>query len=157
MSLFLVSSDSVGFLSDPSGPVSFSRFVGSHPEGLVSQQTPPSLRHRMTCHSDPSPANIELLRWQHLGQHVRPVLLRVDLCQRKVFIFYPLPEPVVSSLDVLGPRVVGHVLRKVDGTLTVTVKPEFLLSDSQLSEEVLHPDYFLVGFYSCHIIHFCVL
>ena len=38
MSLFLVSSDSVGFLSDPSGPVSFSRFVGSHPEGLVSQQ-----------------------------------------------------------------------------------------------------------------------
>ena len=36
-SCFRFSSDSVGFLLDPSGPVSFYRFVGSHPEGPVSQ------------------------------------------------------------------------------------------------------------------------
>ena len=35
---FRFSSDSAVFLLDPSSPVSFSRVVGSHPEGLVSQQ-----------------------------------------------------------------------------------------------------------------------
>ena len=35
-----------------------------------------------------------------------------------------------TPLDVFGPGVVGRVLCKVDGTLIVSVKPEFLLSDS---------------------------
>ena len=40
-SCFRFSSDSVGFLHDPSGPVLLCRFVGSHPEGPVSQHLHP--------------------------------------------------------------------------------------------------------------------
>ena len=47
----------------------------------------------------------------------------------KSIYFYPLAEPMISSLDVLGPEVVGCVLRKVDGPLTVAIESEFLLSD----------------------------
>ena len=55
---------------------------------------------------------------------------------------------------MLGLGVVGCVLCKVDGTLTVIVESEFVLLNSQLSDEVLHLDYFLVGFYHCHAFHF---
>ena len=49
-------------------------------------------------------------------------------------------------MDVLGPRVVGDILRKVDDTLVVTVESEFLFPNSQLSNELLHLNYFLPGF-----------
>ena len=118
------------------------------------QQNPPTLWHGMTCHSYPHPTHIELLCWQCLGQHVWPVLLHVDLCQRKFFIIYPLPNPVISPLDVLGPIVVSRILCKVDGTFTVAVKPKLLLSDSYPSDEVLYRDYFHAIFYNLHILRF---
>ena len=62
---------------------------------------------------------------------------------------------MMPPLDVLGPRVVGGVIRKVYGTLVITVESEFLLSNSQLSDELLHPYYPLVGFCCGHILGFC--
>ena len=56
---------------------------------------------------------------------------------------------------MLGPQVVGRVLRKLDGTLTIAMETEFILLNSQLSDEVLHPYYLLVGFYNRHILRFC--
>ena len=51
-----------------------SRFSASsirfHPEGHVSQQTPPSLRHGMSFQSDLLSACLQLVGSQHLGQHV---------------------------------------------------------------------------------------
>ena len=41
-----------------------------HPEGHVSQQTPPSLRHGMSFQSDLLSACLQLVGTQHLGQHV---------------------------------------------------------------------------------------
>ena len=41
-----------------------------HPEGHVSQQTPPSLRHGMLLQSDLLPTRSQLVGCQHLGQHV---------------------------------------------------------------------------------------
>ena len=42
-------------------------------------------------------------------------------------------------MDMLRPGVVRHVFRKVDGTLTVAIEPLFLLLDTELTDEVLHP------------------
>ena len=78
----------------------------------------------------------------------------MDLCQSKFLAFYLLPEPMVSPLDMFGPRVVSHVLCKVDGAFIVVIESEFIFSNSQLSDEVLHPDYFLAGFYNRHILRF---
>ena len=61
---------------------------------------------------------------------------------------------MVSVLDVLHPRVVGRILCKVDDTLSVTVESVFLLLDPQFSHEVLHLDYFLVGFHNYHVLRF---
>ena len=41
-----------------------------HPEGHVSQQTPPSLRHGMSFQTDVLPTHSQLVGCQHLGQHV---------------------------------------------------------------------------------------
>ena len=54
--------------------------IGSHPEGPIFQQSPPSLRHEISRQPDPLSARIQLVDFQHLGQHIRPVLLRMDLC-----------------------------------------------------------------------------
>ena len=61
---------------------------------------------------------------------------------------------MVPLLDMLGPRVVGDILRKVDGTLVITMESEFVLPNSQLSNELLHPDYLLAGFRRRHILGF---
>ena len=53
----------------------------------------------------------------------------MDLYQSRVFIFYPLLEPMISPLDVLGPGVVGRILRKMDGTFGIAIEPEFLMLD----------------------------
>ena len=52
---------------------------------------------------------------------------------------------MVPTLDVLRSGMVGCVLRKVDGTLTVAIESVLLLLDTELSDEVLHPYYFLAG------------
>ena len=46
---------------------------------------------------------------------------------------------MVSPLDMLSPGVVGRVLGKVDGTLTVAIESVLLLLDTELTDEVLHP------------------
>ena len=61
---------------------------------------------------------------------------------------------MVPLLDMLGPRVVGDILRKVDGTLVITMESEFVLPNSQLSNELLHPEYFLASFHCGHILGF---
>ena len=76
----------------------------------------------------------------------------MDLRQHELLVFYPFPDLVISSLDVLRPGMVGRVLRKVDGTLTVAVESVLLLPDTELSNEVLHPYYFLAGFNSRHVL-----
>ena len=63
----------------------------------------------------------------------------MDLRQRELPIFYSLPDPVIPTLDVLRPGMVRCVLSKVDGTLTVAIEPVFILPDTELSDEVLHP------------------
>ena len=78
----------------------------------------------------------------------------MDLCKSKVLVFYLLPEQVVSPLDVLGLGVVGCILCKVDGALNIVVESEFILSNPQLYDEVLHSYYFLAGFYIRHILRF---
>ena len=119
------------------------------------KKLPPSLRHWVLCQSDPSPAHVQLVCWQHLGQHVWSFLFGVDLCQNKVLFFYLFPKPVISPQDVIGPRMVGRILRKVDNTLTVVVESECILLNTQLSDEVLHPNYFLSSFYCLHVLRFC--
>ena len=85
------------------------------------------------------PACSQLVGCQHLGKHVRPVLGRMDLRQHEFSFFYSLLDPMIPLLDMLCPGVVGRVLRKVDGTLTVAIELVFLLSDTELTDEVLHP------------------
>ena len=79
----------------------------------------------------------------------------MDFYQGKILFFYLIAKPMVSTLDMLGPRMVGGLLRKVDGTLVIVVELEFVLPNSQLSNKLLHPDYLLVGFNSSHVLHFC--
>ena len=62
-------------LTNRSGPIStgsgIDRFtVSSIRRDMFSQQTPPSLRHGMSLHSDLLPPRSQLVRCQHLGQHV---------------------------------------------------------------------------------------
>ena len=78
----------------------------------------------------------------------------MDLHHNKLLFFYSLSEPMIPPLDVFGPRVVGGIFRKVDGTLVIAVKLEFILPNSQLSDELLHPNYFLAGFRCSHILGF---
>ena len=61
---------------------------------------------------------------------------------------------MVPPLDVFGPQVVGSIFRKVDGTLIIVVESEFLLPNSQLSNKLFHPYYFLTGFCCGHILGF---
>ena len=63
----------------------------------------------------------------------------MDLRQCELPIFYPLPDPVVPTLDMLRPGVVRRVLGKVDGTLIVAIESVLLLPDTELPDEVLHP------------------
>ena len=63
----------------------------------------------------------------------------MDLRQCELLVIYSFPDPVIPSLDMLRPGMVGCILSKVDGTLTVTIEPVFLLPDTELSDEVLHP------------------
>ena len=63
-------------------------------------------------------------------------------------------EPMISPLDVFGPRVVGSIFRKVNDTLVIAMELKFLLLNSQLYDELLHPDYFLTGFRCGHILGF---
>ena len=46
---------------------------------------------------------------------------------------------MIPALDMLRPGVVRRVLGKVDGTLTVAIEPVFILLDTELTDEVLHP------------------
>ena len=61
---------------------------------------------------------------------------------------------MISPPDVFGPQVVKDIFRMVDGTLVIRVELEFLLLNSQLSDELLHPDYFPAGFHCSHILSF---
>ena len=63
----------------------------------------------------------------------------MDLRQCELSIFYLLLDPVIPTLDVLRPGMVRCVLSKVDGTLTVAIEPIFILPDTELTHEVLHP------------------
>ena len=63
----------------------------------------------------------------------------MDLRQHELSFLYSLPDPVIPPLDMLRPGVVGHVLRKVDDTLIVAIETVFLLPDTELTDEVLHP------------------
>ena len=47
---------------------------------------------------------------------------------------------------------VGINLRKVDGTLTVAIESVLILPDTELTDEVLHPQHFLAGFHSRHVL-----
>ena len=68
-----------------------------------------------------------------------PFFGRVDLRQHELSFLYSLPDPMISPLDMLRPELVGHVLRKVDGTLTVAIESVLFLLDTELTDEVLHP------------------
>ena len=63
-------------MSTPIGRTDRNRFLDQpvlcviHPEGHVSQQTPPSLRHGMSLQSDLLLTRSQLVGCQHLGQHV---------------------------------------------------------------------------------------
>ena len=59
---------------------------------------------------------------------------------------------MVPALDMLRSGVVCRVLGKVDGTLTVAIEPVLILLNAELTDEVLHPQYFLVGFHSRHVL-----
>ena len=63
----------------------------------------------------------------------------MDLLQYELPIFYPLPDPVVPTLDMLRPGEVRRVLGKVDDTLTFAIEPVLLLPNIELTDEVLHP------------------
>ena len=63
----------------------------------------------------------------------------MDLRKCELSIFYSLPDPVIPLLNVLRPGMVRCVLTKVDGILTVAIEPVFILSDTELTDEVLHP------------------
>ena len=63
----------------------------------------------------------------------------VDLRQHELSFFYSVPDPMIPPLDMLRPGVVRRVLRKVDGTLTVAIELVLLFSDTELTDEVLHP------------------
>ena len=63
----------------------------------------------------------------------------MDLRQHEISFFYSLPDPMIPSLDMLRPGMVRRVLGKVDGTLTVAIEPVFILPDTELTNEVLHP------------------
>ena len=51
---------------------------------------------------------------------------------------------------MLRPGVVRRVLSKEDGTLTVAKEPVFILPNAELTDEVLHPQYFPAGFHNRH-------
>ena len=61
---------------------------------------------------------------------------------------------MISPPDVFGPQVVKDIFRKVDGTLVIAVKLEFILPNSQLSDELLHPNHLHAGFHCNHILCF---
>ena len=52
-----------------------------HPEGHVSQKTPPSLRHGVLCHFGPFSARVQLLRREHAGS-VQPTDLALSMLNR---------------------------------------------------------------------------
>ena len=70
------------------------------------------------------------------AQGQRPLAL---LSSHELSFFYLLLDLVIPALDMLRPRVVCRVLCKVDGTLTVAIESVFILSDTELTDEVLHP------------------
>ena len=78
----------------------------------------PFTRHGMPCQSNSLPTCVQLVGCQHLGQHIRPVLLCVDLRQHELSFFHSLLDPMVPALDVLRPRMVCSVFRKVDVSLS---------------------------------------
>ena len=53
---------------------------------------------------------------------------------------------------MLRPGVIRRVLGKVDGTLIVAKEPVFILPNAELTDEILHPQYFLAGFHSRHVL-----
>ena len=63
----------------------------------------------------------------------------MDLRKCELSIFYSLPDPVIPSLNVLRPGMVRRILGKEDGTLTIAIEPVFILPDTELTDEVLHP------------------
>ena len=79
----------------------------------------------------------------------------MDLYQGKVPMYYPLSELVVSPLDVFHPRMIGGILRKVDGTFVFALESKFFLPNPQLSDELLHPNNFLIDFDGNHVLGFC--
>ena len=78
------------------------------------------------------------MTFRHIYISVLPIGC-VDLRQDELSFFYSLPDPMIPPLDMLCPGVVGRVLCKVDGTLTVAIELVFLLPDTELTDEVLHP------------------
>ena len=62
---------------------------------------------------------------------------------------------MISPLDVLGLRVVGGIFRKMNGIVIFALELEFLLPNPQLSDKFLHPNDFLVGSCSSHILGLC--
>ena len=63
----------------------------------------------------------------------------MDLRQCELSILYSLPDPVIPLLNVLLPGMVHRILGKVDGTLTIAIELVFILPDTELTDDVLHP------------------
>ena len=91
----------------------------AHPEGFVSQQTPPSLRYGMIHQSCPLSAFFQLVHWQHLGQHVRSIIVRMNLHEVEIpfflvfsiFVFgYCLPDSLLLVNSVEPTRFVFSML-----------------------------------------------
>ena len=60
--------------------------------------------------------------------------------------------PWSACLDMFRRGVVGCVLRKVDDTLTIAIELVFMLPNAELTDEVLHPQYFLASFHNRHVL-----
>ena len=107
--------------------------------GHVSQQTPPSLRHGMSLQSDLLPTRSQLVGCQHLGQCLTRSRPCESLSARTLIL---LLAPGSSDTYAGYASSWNGRPRSSQGGwhfLTVAIESVFLLPDTELPDEVLHP------------------
>ena len=71
---------------------------------------------------------------KRFGEQVSLLIISVNELKSERTIFDKLPNEVMSNLYVFGSRMLNRVLRDVNGTGTVTVDSEMLLTNTIIME-----------------------
>jgi hypothetical protein len=86
-----------------------------------TQHSPPSDSCGGQRHARCLATHKQLILWQYLGQHIRAILVGIDVLKLYQLGTYHLSNPMTPHFNMLGLSVETWILGKMDSALTITI------------------------------------